>query len=78
MPMPAHRLPPDRVMDCEHITHPEHWLGDCGDVARHFFPMPVMQQIVDETAASLVSYLGIDPAKVTRRIDLTGQRFPIA
>ena len=65
-------------MDCEHITHPEHWLGDCGDVARHFLPIPVMQQIADETAASLLSYLGIDPAKVTDRIDLTGQRFPIA
>ena len=43
------------MADRNHITHPEHWLGDCGDVARHFFPMPVMQQIVDETAASLVS-----------------------
>lgn len=20
------------MAECEHITHPEHWLGDCGDV----------------------------------------------
>ena len=37
-----------------------------------------VQAIADETAASLFSYLGIDPAKVTGRIDLTGQRFLIA
>lgn len=77
MPMPAHRLPPDRVMDCEHITHPEHWLGDCGDIANHFVPVPVAQHIANRTLTTLATYLGIDPAKVGR-IDLTGQRFPIA
>ena len=65
-------------MDCEHITHPEHWLGDCGDIANHFVPVPVAQHIANRTWTTLATYLGIDPTKVTGRIDLTGQRFPIA
>lgn len=71
--MPAHRLPPDHLMDCDHITHPEHWLGDCGDIANHFAPVPVIQDIANATQTTLAGY--IDPTKV-EALDLTGQRFP--
>ena len=62
--------------DCEHITHPEHWLGDCGDVARHFFPVPMSQHVANTTLATLVGCIGIDPTKV-EPLDFAGQRFPI-
>ena len=65
----------DMANDCEHITHPEYWLGDCGDVARHFFPVPMSQHVANTTLATLVGCIGIDPTKV--ELDFTGHRFPI-
>ena len=64
-------------MDCEHITHPEHWLGDCGDVARHFAPVPLLQAAVDATTRTMAEALGVDYDKLDP-IDISGHRFPIA
>ena len=48
-------------MMCEHLTHPEHWQGDAGDVAQSLAPFALFAVAARTALNSLGCILGIMP-----------------
>lgn len=55
------------MSDCEHLNHPEHWLGDCGDMLDYIaLPATTTTAIGQVALDALADMLHVPTAKLPR------------
>lgn len=54
------------MSDCEHLNHPEHWLGDCGDMLDYIALLaPTVRAAAESALTTLAEVLGIPVGPVS-------------